>query len=89
MAHFSVFRKNNDNGKTEPDIKSRAQPVVSLKDLLKNRCNLKGALVFYPYHWPDGLKEFIVVTYIKGVMIIKDLFVTPNTVCTETSHHVI
>ena len=36
--------------------KSLAQPVGALKDLMKNICNLKGALVFCTYHWPNGLK---------------------------------
>ena len=41
------------DGKPEPSIKSWAQPVGALKDLLKNRCNLKVALVFCPYHLPN------------------------------------
>ena len=45
-----------DNGKPEPSIKSWAQPVGSLKDPLKKRCNIKGALVLCPYRWPNRLK---------------------------------
>ena len=55
---IKVFPGEKDDGKTEPSIRSWAQPVVSLKDLLKNRCNLKGALVFCTYRWKNGQKEF-------------------------------
>ena len=44
---IAVFtRKKKDDGKTNPSIKSWAQPVGALKDPLKNRCNLKWSLVF-------------------------------------------
>ena len=49
--------KKND-GRPDPYIKSRVKPVKALRDLLENRCNLKGSLVFYPYRWPDELTEF-------------------------------
>ena len=47
---ISVFTGNKkDDGKTKYSIKSWAQPVITLKDHLKKRCNLKGELVIYPY----------------------------------------
>ena len=47
-----------DYGNTYHSIKSRAQIVVSLKDRLKKRCNLKGSLLFCNYRLPDRLKYF-------------------------------
>ena len=48
--------KMNDDSKSDHNIKSWAQPLSSLKEILKNRCNLKGALVLSTYCWPYGLK---------------------------------
>ena len=40
---IALFPGNKkDDGKSETSIKSWAHPVVVLKDLMKNRCNLKG-----------------------------------------------
>ena len=44
IAVFTGTKKND--GMPDPDIKSWTQPVKSLKDPLKNNCNLKGSLVF-------------------------------------------
>ena len=49
--------KNND-WDLEPGISSWSQPVGTLKDILKKRCNLRDVLSFYPYCWTDGMKEF-------------------------------
>ena len=46
----------NDDRKPDTGIKSWSQPVGYLKEPLKNRCNLKEALVFFTYCWPDGMK---------------------------------
>ena len=55
---ISVFPGNKKNdGTPDPDIKSWAQPVKAMMDLLKKSCNLKGSLVFPPYRWSDGVKE--------------------------------
>ena len=52
-----VFPRNRkDDGKPDPSINSWLQPVIALKDFLRKICNLKGELVFCPYHWPNGLK---------------------------------
>ena len=48
--------RKKDDRKPDPSIKSWSKPVGALKDILKNRCNLKGAFVFCPYCWPNGLK---------------------------------
>ena len=50
--------RKKDNGKPDPSIKSCAKPVGAIKDLLKNMYNLKGALVFCPYRWPNGQNFF-------------------------------
>ena len=42
-------------GEPDPSIKSWAQSVGALKEILKKRCNIKGSLVFYPYRWPNVL----------------------------------
>ena len=56
---IAVFSGNkNYDGNPDPSIKSWAHPVGELKELMKKRCNLKGALVFCTYHWPNGLKAF-------------------------------
>ena len=56
---IAVFTGNKKYvGNPDPSIKSWAQPVGALKDLLKNRYNLKGALVFCPYCLTNGMKEF-------------------------------
>ena len=47
-----------DDGKLDPSIKSWANKVGVLNDLLKNRYNLKWILVFCTYRWPNGLKGF-------------------------------
>ena len=39
---------NKNNGSSDPGIRSWAEPVKAMKYLLKNRCNLKGSLVFFP-----------------------------------------
>ena len=70
---ISVFTGNkNDYGNPDPSINSWAHPVGTLKDLLKNRCNLKGVLVLCPYLCPNGLKTFLVVSHIKGGIIIRE-----------------
>ena len=46
IAEF-LGRKNYD-GKPDPSIKSWANPVGALKDIMEKRCNLKGALVLCP-----------------------------------------
>ena len=49
---ISVFTGNKKgDGKSDPSIKSWEQPVGAPKDLSKNIFNLKGGLVFCPYHW--------------------------------------
>ena len=54
---ISVFTGNKKgDGKPDPSIKSWAQPVGALKDILKNVFNLKGALVFCTYRLSNGLK---------------------------------
>ena len=53
---FPVTKKND--GRPDPDIKSWAQPVKALRNLLKKSFNLKGSLVFFSYYYPDGLTEF-------------------------------
>ena len=54
---ISVFiGTKKDGGNPYPSIKSWAQPVGVLKDLLNNILKIKGALVFCTYHWLDGLK---------------------------------
>ena len=58
IAVFPGTKKND--GRLDMEIKSWVYPVKALRDLLKKSCNLRGSLVFYPYHWPDGLKEFSV-----------------------------
>ena len=56
---ISLFTGNKKyDGKPDPSIKSWAQPVRALQDIMKKRCSLKGALVFCPYLSPNGLKEF-------------------------------
>ena len=49
---------NKNDRRSDPDINSWVQPVKELKYLLENICNLKESLVFCPYRWPDGMKEF-------------------------------
>ena len=46
IALFTGIKK--DDGNPDLSIKSWAKPVGKLKDLIKNRCNLKGALLFRP-----------------------------------------
>ena len=47
---IAVFpRSKKDDGNPDPITKSWENPVVELKDSMKKRCNLKGALVFCPY----------------------------------------
>ena len=46
-----------DDWKPESGIKSWAQPVGALKDLIIYICKLKGALVFYHYRFPDEIKN--------------------------------
>ena len=70
IAVFPGIKK--DYGNPDPSIKSWAHPMGALKDLQKNRCNLKGALFFCPYCCPNGMKEFPVVAHIKGGRIIKE-----------------
>ena len=54
---IAVFpRSKKDDGKPYPSIKSWAKSVGTLKVLLKNRCKLKGSLVFCPYRWTNRLK---------------------------------
>ena len=54
---IEVFPINkNDDGKPELIINSWANPFGALKDLLKNRLDLKWSLVFCTYRWPNGLK---------------------------------
>ena len=57
---------NKDYGKPDPNIKLYTQPVNYSKYILENICNLKVALVFSPYHWPYGLKEFALSGTHKG-----------------------
>ena len=45
-------------GRPYPGVKSWAHTLKALTGLFKKNCNLKSSLVFCPYHWPDGLKEF-------------------------------
>ena len=77
-------------GKPYTDIKSWTHPVDALKVLIKKRFNLKGELVFFPYSWPDGMKEFSCGGAHKGW---KDyLGITHSTYNgghIETDHHVI
>ena len=79
------------DGRPDPDIKSWAQPVKALRDLRKKKCNLRGSLLFPPYLWPDGLKEFSGSSHIhrgwkdyQGV--IRNTYYGRNI---ETDHHVI
>ena len=89
IAVFPVAKKNY--WRTDLDIKSWAKPVKALRDLLKKRCNLRGSLVFCPYHWPDGLIDFSVSSNIQRVW--KDyqglIHNTYNGGNIETDHHVI
>ena len=48
--------RKKDDRNLEPRIKSWTKPVCALKDLLKERCNIEGTLVFCPYRWPNRLK---------------------------------
>ena len=54
IALFPGSKKYDE--KPNPSIKSWGKPVGAPKDLVKNRCNLKEALVFCPYLWPNGIK---------------------------------
>ena len=54
IAVFPVNKKDDVN--TNPSIKSWAQPVGALNDLMKKICNLKVELVLCPHHWPNGLQ---------------------------------
>ena len=47
IAVFPGTKKNDR--RPDPDINSWGQPVKALNDLLINRSNLKGSLVFSPY----------------------------------------
>ena len=52
-----VFPSTKKNyGIPDPDIKLWYQAVKLLSNLLNNRCNLRRPLVFFPYHWLDGVK---------------------------------
>ena len=58
---------------------------------MKKSCNLRGALVFFPYRWPDGLNEFSGSSNIKigwkGYQgVINNTYHGVNI---ETDHHVI
>ena len=56
---IAVFTGNKqDDGNTGPSIKSWAKKAGTLKYILKYIRNIKGALVFCPYRWPNELKEF-------------------------------
>ena len=56
----------------------------------KNRCNLKGALIFCPYIWPNGLKYFFSGSAHKEWKdyqgIIHNTYYGGNI---ETDHHII
>ena len=56
---ISVFpgTKKNDGG-PYPGFKSWEHPVKELGDLMKKSCKLNGSLVFFPYRWIYGLKQF-------------------------------
>ena len=41
--------ENKDNVNMDPGINSWVQPLRYIKDLTKNKYNLKGALVSFPY----------------------------------------
>ena len=85
---FTVNKK--DYGKPDPNIKSWEQPVGALNDLLKKRCKLKGALVFYPYRWKNAVREFSSDSTHKGWNnhhgVIHNTYHGGNF---ETDHHVI
>ena len=55
---ISVFPGGEtDYGKPDPGIKSWAQPVGALENLLRKRYSLNGSSMFFTYCLPDGLKE--------------------------------
>ena len=62
----------------------------TLKDLLENRFNLKGALVFYTYRWTNVLKAFSSGSAHKGWKdyqgVIHNTYYGGHI---ETGHHVI
>ena len=43
---------------SEPGIKLWVEPVKAPGDMIKKSCNLKGSLLFPPYHCTDAVKEF-------------------------------
>ena len=69
ISLFPVTKK--DNGNPNPGNNLWVKPVVALKDLLNNKCDLKRELVFCTYHFIDVLKEFSVGGVKKGWSIIK------------------
>ena len=89
IAVFTGTKKNDR--RPDPRIKSWGKPLKSLKDMLSNRCNLKGSLVFFQYHWIYGIKKFFEIRNTQRVW--KDYQgVTHNTYNgghIETNHHVI
>ena len=47
IAVFTSYKR--DDGDPDPTIKLWVQPVGALKDLMRNICNIKGALLFCTY----------------------------------------
>ena len=66
LDYWTIYRNKKYHGKPDPGIKSWAQPVGALKDLLKIYATWKGALVLFPHRWIYGLKEFFSCGSHKG-----------------------